>query len=187
MITNFLTFSPTLTPHIPGSSKIIMAPGLALHACAQCSKPATAACKGCKGMPDGAGRGKVEVNYCGVTCQKEHWPIHKVDCKAAQVRRALYRVGDLAKAMYIMFHKVTWKMPMGNLFNSGRSWIVYPPPNYTGKSHMVPFPSEVFPEECDKEAILSWGNCNSALDHMHNLLKLLLKGQSCGRFVKNFA
>jgi len=87
-------------------------------------------------MPDGAG-GDIRIYYCGGACQKEHWGQHKLDYKAAQSRRPLYRAGELAKTMFNMCSKMTWKFPIKNLLKAENSWIVHPHTEYTSKSHMV--------------------------------------------------
>jgi hypothetical protein len=57
-------------------------PNVSLHQewprCASCGRRATdmQRCKACKG-----------VQYCSAACQKQDWPDHKHDCRAAQAAR----------------------------------------------------------------------------------------------------
>ncbi|KAK4692435.1 hypothetical protein P7C71_g4767, partial [Lecanoromycetidae sp. Uapishka_2] len=151
-----------------------MAPGSIPHSCVKCGGAATSVCKGCKSMPDGAG-GTINIYYCGGACQKAHWSTHKAQCKLAQIRQALYRAGDLAKAMFQMMRKVTWKTKFSKMEKASNLWIMHHPAKYTGKSFMLPFQSVMFPEKQDEEAILSWLSCADAVDHMHYFVKFLLK------------
>lgn len=42
----------------------------------------------------------------------------------------------------------------------------------------VPFPTALFPDECDKQAILTYMACGDAIGYMHEVLKSMIKGQS---------
>ena len=66
-------------------------------------------CVGCKGTPDGS-QGQMEVRYCGTECQKENWTSHKTLCSAARARKAVYRAGELAKAVSHVFNRTKYKM-----------------------------------------------------------------------------
>lgn len=126
-------------------------------------------------MPDGAGE-EVQIHYCGAVCQKEHWSKHKIDCKAAQTRRTLYRAANLAKAVFYLLRKLRWKMAIRDVEKVGNMWIVHRRDMHPKESSIVPFPSAMFPEKEDEEAILSWLGCADAADHMHNFFRLLLEG-----------
>lgn len=149
------------------------------HKCSVCSKDANLICKACKGTPDGVG-GLVAIYYCGAKCQRDGWSAHKSSCRAAKDRRALYRAGDIALQLYQILHRNTWKWPIEKIQRNDNKWHVY---NgiYTGKSVVLPFPSAMFPNAKDQEAILSHSGCNAAIAHVHNPIRDLLKGK--GRFM----
>lgn len=124
------------------------------HKCSVCSKDANLICKACKGTPDGVG-GLVAVYYCGATCQKDGWKAHKPLCNAAKDRRALYRAGDIARHLYQILHKNTWMWPIEKIEKTGKEWLIIDG-EYPGKSVVLPFPSTMFPNAKDQEAILSY-------------------------------
>lgn len=172
------SYSSSITASTLEAHSAAMVPLEAAHQiCALCGKHASAICKGCKGMPDGAGA-YVDICYCGPACRKDHWAKHKYDCKAAQTRKTLYRAGELAKAMFHMMRKAKWKMPIRQLEKVDKTWIVHLHTKSPGKSRLIPFQSALFPEKQDEEAILSWRNCNGAIDLIYDLVNLLINSQS---------
>ena len=147
------------------------------HACSHCGKAAKMICVGCKGMPDGS-QGQMEVRYCGAECQKEDWTSHKTLCSAARARKAIYRAGELAKAVSHIFTRTKYKMIIKEVKKLGNFWVIYPPSEYKGsKCALHPFPSALFPDKQDADAILEFQSCNAVLDHLHGFLKDLLTGQ----------
>ena len=147
------------------------------HACSHCGNPAKMICVGCKGMPDGS-QGQMEVRYCGTKCQKEDWTSHKTLCSAARARKAIYRAGELAKVVSHLFTRTKYKMVIKEVKKFGNVWIIYPPSEYKGsKCALHPFPSALFANKQDADAILEFQSCNAVLDHLHGFLKDLLTGQ----------
>lgn len=134
-------------------------------------------CVGCKGMPDGS-QGQMEVRYCGTGCQKEDWASHKTLCSAVKAQKAIYRAGDLAKAVSHIFTRTQYKMIIKELKRLGYFWMIIPPTEYKGsKCALHPFPSALFPNKHDTDAIVEFQSCNSVLDHLHGFLKDRLAGQ----------
>ena len=129
-------------------------------------------CIGCKGVSDGS-KGQMEVRYCGNECQKEDWASHKTICSAAKAWKAIYRAGELAKGVSHIFNQTKYKMIIKEVKKFGDVWIIYPPTptEYTGgKCGLHPFPSDLFSNKQEAEAILEFQSCNAVLDH-------LLRGQ----------
>ena len=147
------------------------------HLCASCSKSAALSCKGCKASPDGTG-GVVNVFYCGISCQKEDWTTHKIFCKAAKDRLVLYRAGDFAKDMLLMFNKITYKWNVGSIEKNGNTWYIRSGADRASRSQLVPFPHALVPEQRDEEALLTYQSCNAALAYMHEFIRSLVQGEN---------
>lgn len=75
--------------------------------CANCNKPATLACRGCKECPTLEGEVGT-VRYCGAACQKDDWPHHKATCIRLRDRQILYRVASTAQKLWYMSRELTW-------------------------------------------------------------------------------
>ena len=122
----------------------------------------------------------MEVRYCGSECQKEDWASHKTICSAAKAWKAIHRAGELAKAVSHVFNRTKYKMIIKEVKKFGDVWIIYPPTptEYTGgKCGLHPFPSALFSNKQEADAILEFQSCNAVLDHLHGFLRHLLKGQ----------
>ena len=146
--------------------------------CSHCGKAAKMICAGCKGLPDGL-HGQMEVHYCGTECQKTHWANHKPSCNAARARKAIYRAAELAKAVCHVFLRTKYKSIIKEVKKFDNLWIICPPSEYKGgKCALQPFPSALFSNKQDADAVLEFQNCNAVLDHLHEFLKHLLTGQS---------
>lgn len=148
--------------------------------CAQCLKSATLVCNGCKDAPDGA-QGTMAVCYCTRECQKDDWKHHKPACKVTRDRRALYRAGDTALKMLLVFSRATWSGGIKRIEKCGAEWLMYQPSpeEVPAKSQLQDFPSEKFPKKEDQLAILTYQHCCGALAHLHDSLKMLLNGRWC--------
>ena len=144
--------------------------------CSHCGKAAKMICLGCKGLPDGS-QGQTKVHYCGTECQKNDWASHKTLCNAARARKAIYRAADLAKAVSQLFLRIKYKMVIEEVKRYDNVWIICPPSEYKGgKCVLHPFPSALFSNKQDADAILEFQSCIAVLDHLHTFLKHLLIG-----------
>ena len=144
--------------------------------CSRCGKAAKMICAGCKGLPDGLQR-QMEVHYCGAECQRKDWASHKTSCSAARARKVIYRAAESAKAISQLFLRIKYKMIIDEVKRFGNVWMICPPSEYKGgKCVLHPFPSTLFPNKEDADAILEFQSCNAVLDHLHEFLKQLLIG-----------
>ena len=114
--------------------------------------------------------------YCGVECQKAQWAEHKAQCKAAQSRQALYRAGATAQLIFYVFQKTTFMWSPGRIEKIGGTWLIHPKDD-RGTCQLKPFPYEIVPDVHDQEALLTYQACNTAISEMHNLFKVLLRGE----------
>ena len=154
-----------------------------MHQCSNCSKTATNTCKGCKAMPNATDGQVSSTWYCRAECQKAHWTEHRAQCKAAQVRRALYRAGALAQQIFYLYCKITYMWNPGRIEKIGTTWLIHTRV-YTGKSLLIPFPHAIVPDVHDQEALLTYQSCTSAVSAMHNVVKALFRGKSPLRFFR---
>ncbi|OQO11172.1 hypothetical protein B0A48_05428 [Cryoendolithus antarcticus] len=53
--------------------------------------------------------------YCGTECQKAHWSIHKTECKSVNLRKHLYRAGDILQATFLAHTRTTWNYRIVNI------------------------------------------------------------------------
>lgn len=145
--------------------------------CSHCGKAARMICVGCRGLPDGS-QGQMEVHYCGTECQKKDWASHKPLCNAARARKVIHRAANLAKAVSQLFLRIKYKMIIEEVKKYGNVWIICPPSQYKGgKCVLHPFPSALFSNKEDADAVLEFQACNAVLDHLHAFLKQLLIGK----------
>ena len=160
-----------------GASKMGLMGTYESHACSHCGEAAKMICLGCKGMPDGL-KGQMEVRYCGTECQEEDWASHKTSCSAARARKAIYRAGDLAKAVSQIFTRATYRTNIQGMKKFGDLRIVYLQRMVKGSECALgPFPSALFPNKQDADAILELHSCEAVLNNLHPFLKRLLTGQ----------
>ena len=140
------------------------------HPCAHCGKVANLVCAGCK-----------EARYCSNQCQKESWGSHKTPCSAARARKAIYRAGDLAKAVSQIFNRATYRTNIKEMKKFGNLRIIYLERELKdSECALGPFPSALFPDKQDADAILEFQNCDAVLNNLHAFLKCLFKGQLRG-------
>ena len=147
-----------------------------VHQCSNCPKNATHVCKACKSMPNATDGQVSSTWYCGAECQKAHWTEHKAQCKAAQVRQALYRAGVLAQQIFYLYTKNTYMWNPGRIEKIGKAWLIHTSV-YTGTSLPMRFPYAIVSDIHDQEALLTYQGCSSAVSQMHNVVKALLKGK----------
>lgn len=148
-----------------------------VHQCLNCPKSATHTCKGCKAMPNATDGQISSAWYCGAECQKAHWTEHKTQCKAAQARQALYRAGAMLQQIFYLYSKITFTWSPGPVEKIGTTWLIHTS-EYTGTSHLMPFPYAMVPDVQDQEALLTYQSCSSAVSQMHNVVNVFLRGKS---------
>ncbi|KAL8869826.1 MAG: hypothetical protein Q9174_003973, partial [Haloplaca sp. 1 TL-2023] len=163
------------------------------HDCSVCQKHAILVCEVCKGLPDEAGD-LMGVYYCGAACQKEDWPSHKIKCKAvraARDRQILYRAGEIAQALWMLYCRKTWdsvidsvkKMDYGEfewsdlgIVYTGQIWQIHPGDRAAEtRDYFLPFPVEKFPSVQQQEALLTQSRYRRALYVVPEILKGLLE------------
>ena len=140
--------------------------------CAHCSQKAISACAGCIAAPDTA-----TTWYCGASCQKAGWDNHKEACKASQVRKSLYRAGEIAQHIFYMYReKVFNKFVLSVECNADgiKTNIQFA---LNQEKLFVPFPDSVCVDQADKQALLSCYACADGLAYMHGLVQSLLRGE----------
>lgn len=144
-----------------------------LHSCVKCEKGATKSCSACReGISDTGGH--VDTTwYCGTDCQKAHWSSHKVTCKAVQERKILYRAGDIAQLLFYMYREIVFDILITKVEKTDRKVLLYE--GEYKENCFVPFPTALFPEEREKQAVLTYLACGDAIGYMHETLGNMLK------------
>ncbi|KAL8694685.1 MAG: hypothetical protein Q9218_000696 [Villophora microphyllina] len=149
--------------------------------CCRCGKGAQAVCIGCKGCPAQHDNRKVFTRYCSKECQKEHWKVHKLDCKAAQTRRILYRSANLLKALFYVHQEFafTWAY-FDKIERHGRFRLVYIDQEKSNarKTLLIPFTNitNFISDPHEQEAFLTHLSCNEAIARFGPMFAEMLKG-----------
>ena len=147
-----------------------------INICAHCREVATQVCNGCHQAPDAEG-GRVEtVRYCSAKCQKADWRYHKRDCKKAQARRSLYRVGETAKLAFFRVAERILDLDLVMIETKGDTLYVREGPR--DRSISGPVPSEQLNSEQDKQAFMAWISCGSSENYVQDLVEAMLQGQN---------
>ncbi len=146
-----------------------------ISVCAHCRKAATKFCNGCHPALDAEGGHFETVWYCSAKCQKEDWQFHKSDCKKAQARKSLYRVGETAKLAFFRLVERIFDLDVVGADVKGDTLYILEGPK--DRSIFNPFPSEHFHSDQDKQAAMAWMNCGSSEDYVQVLVETMLQGQ----------
>ena len=148
--------------------------------CAKCNNTATKACSACRGAPNSEGTLAVTTWYCSAECQTTDRAAHKDICKAREARKILYRAGSTAQAAFAKYREEMFDKSLKAVNRKGKS-IVLVDNYYKTEDIIFPFPSALFPDSGEKQAVLMFMTCNDAYFVMHNSIKMLLKGKSISR------
>ena len=152
--------------------------------CASCHKVAAMTCKDCKDLPTKHGSGCSSTYYCSRDCQREHWKVHKQDCKAAKARRTIYRSANLIKALFYIYQETTFHWAyFTEIQKHGHLRIVFidKPKSDVRKTMLVPFSTvtDLVSDPHEQEAFLTHLSCNEAVARFSSMLTGMLKG-ACG-------
>ena len=140
-----------------------------------CRETATQICNGCHNTPDATLGHVYSVWYCSIKCQKLDWRFHKYDCKKAQARRSLYRVGETAQLAFFRLVERTFDLDIVEVEAKGDTLYVRERPKERSISN--PFPSEYLNSNQDKQAIMAWMNVASSQHYVQDLVEVMLQGQ----------
>ncbi len=142
--------------------------------CARCHKDATKFCPRCKWTPDNfPGAEATKTYYCNSACQQEDWIDHKTVCKATQERKSLYRTGLIVQDVFYKFRERVFDKLIVKV--ERKEDVTY---LYEGlyKSTLLPFPSELFPNEQERNAALVDLSCDDSVGYMREILETMLEG-----------
>ena len=146
-----------------------------INICAHCREAAKQLCNCCHKAPDAEG-GRVEaVWYCREKCQKADWKFHKYDCRKAQARRSLYRVGETAKLAFFRLVERNFDLDVVGVVTNRDTLKICEGPK--DRSIFNLFPSEHLNNDHDKQAAMAWMNCGTAEDYVQTLVEAMLQGQ----------
>ena len=144
--------------------------------CANCGERSTLNCTACKGAPNATEGVSSYTWYCEKECQQAHWDKHKIDCQNARVRRALFCAALTMQQIVYVFLKHSCMWNPGRIEKVGMDWLVHPGP-YKGKSALMPFPYNLFPDVHDRRALLTYATCDVACSCMLEIIRSLFRGK----------
>lgn len=142
--------------------------------CAHCRKPATMKCGGCIGAPQFRTDELFKAVYCDGMCQKAHWPDHKTHCKAMKQRKILFRGARLLKVAILTYREVLYDIDITRVeFSEGYLQIHQKLRSLRTRSRRGPFPSEMATKLENKEAVLAFNQCTTAMALLGRLTRKL--------------
>ncbi|KAL9098419.1 MAG: hypothetical protein Q9163_005916 [Psora crenata] len=144
--------------------------------CIKCGKEVKLVCNGCKTALGADGNLLEEAGYCGLTCQRAHWPYHAPACMDGRRRKTLYRAADLAQLLLCKVRERLWNTSINHVASDEDGNIMLYEAVYRG-TKFVPFPNELFKNAQEKDAVLVNLTCRSALIYLHCLLMMMLRGE----------
>lgn len=147
-------------------------------ACARCNKATARSCTGCKDAPTETGQIGTSTFYCSTECQKADWTNHKELCKILQSRKIVYRAGSILQEMFYVYREKTFDLLIERIEErAGRLYVHEGIRDSVLTDTLIPFPSEMIPNEQDKKGILSYMSCFEAVGWMHDIIRYLLMGK----------
>lgn len=117
--------------------------------------------------------------YCGVDCQRAAWKAHKIECRAANDRKLLYRGGNMLQDLFYHLREVLFDNSIEKVVKKGNQLTVYETTgDYATKQHLPfwPLPREGLDEDHDKAAVLTYWACSDATYLLNELIERLSKG-----------
>lgn len=132
------------------------------------------ACTFCQGSPSYGG-GTATTFYCCIHCSINHANLHQNDCNAAQVRRILYREGDIAKLIFQRCFQRFSKISIVGAEKTGNDMHVYQTSDTDKQS--LPSLASIFPRNEDKDAALACMSSGAAIPFLRALLEQMLSGK----------
>lgn len=161
--------------------------------CANCSKPATDCCSACKDAPTvDEGVPAANVYYCSRACQVANFKDHRTTCRILRARKELYRAGDLLKEMFHKLREAVFDLSIVEVIRdtNGPSekphlWLRegHYADIFTPFDALVPFPTDLFNNKAERDAVLSLNACSDAVGWMGNSVKEMLGGKKYFRII----
>lgn len=135
--------------------------------CNGCGTPTTDRCTRCGKSP-----------YCGPDCQKQHWALHRDDCKDNQLEKSLERAAEILHEAYLTFRQNTWDRSLINrIVDSNQTMTIHAGAVENKPRWFTTFPSHLALNNQEmKMALLSAWNCAEPYGFLHTLITKLLGG-----------
>jgi hypothetical protein len=130
--------------------------------CANCAGPASLRCTRCADGVDVYGR-KSPTIYCSTSCQRQHWAVHKLECRPSVDRRELYKIGSLLQWSFYGGRKAMWHEDIGRVKkieqtgeDNEAKLLVWRDKSKNYSRHTFPaFPHSLLDQEHDEQALLA--------------------------------
>ena len=143
--------------------------------CVYCRQDAKLVCNGCNEAPGIDGKVVAKMWYCGAVCQRSHWKTHKELCKPHQARKTLYRAGAMAQLAFYLYREKIFDRLIAKTEKKHNGLYLYE--GYYGETQfLVPFPKDLFPDENDKLAVLTYLSSTDAIAYMLEMIEWMVKG-----------
>jgi hypothetical protein len=119
-----------------------------------------------------------ESPYCGLDCQRQHWPSHRDTCKDIQLAQALQRVADILLEAYLAFRENTWHIDVNRVeVDEKTHTITVYDDNKENPGYFTKFPEHLVEGKPElRMAVLSAWHGSEPYGSLHVLTVKLLQG-----------
>ena len=150
----------------------------ATERCASCNKVLATegglTCQKCLNGCDINGR-PFSTRYCNFRCQENNRQAHYTVCKNKNIRKSLYRAGEILQEAFLMYREIAWAWNIVSLHHAGAR--IYCDQGATkGVGPFFEFPAHLVPDEGDRRALLSYCGCVAAQEMFVEMGNKLLTG-----------
>lgn len=153
---------------------------MATEICCVCSKVAPRPVLICMKCSEGVDKhGIASPTYCcEKSCRERGKKEHERLCKHMNVRKQIYRAGELLQAIFYQFREAAFDMRIKRVVKSQLGSLLVSEERYTDDRILFRFPHEMIPDAKDKAKLLTMQACTDGCAFMLELSKALLRGES---------
>lgn len=146
------------------------------HSCSACGKDAQLLCQACQPIEIITDSHHEATWYCSKDCQKNAWSSHKSYCRKVMHVNQLYRAAHFCQEVFYHYREQAFDFPIQRITIEGSRINVYEA-DPEGRA-LFPFPEKLVKTREDKQALLSYRACESALGRMNHIFVLASEGKS---------
>ncbi|KAK3673966.1 hypothetical protein LTR78_006168 [Recurvomyces mirabilis] len=145
-------------------------------ACSRCGRASAVNCEKCAEGLEQNGEPS-QILYCGRQCLEADKKAHASDCGLRIDRLQLFRAGKLVQDAFLQSREQPFDLCIESVKKNGHRLIMKEPKVYKKNGPIYfEFPNEMFDNERDKKAMLTWMTCSDGLAQMFNLLEAAVQG-----------
>ncbi|KAK1145502.1 hypothetical protein N8T08_004060 [Aspergillus melleus] len=143
-------------------------------------KQASSRCSHRQEAPEPATGDMSSIFYCTKTCQTEHWPAHRAECKVRGYRKKLCRTAVILKAAFLVYRPLKFDVELSNIELRSSTLFLYDnQKNLSVPAKRSPFPEHLTTNAEHREAALCSLQCSAAFSLVCRLAYKLLVGVPC--------